>query len=160
MTGTVLINLLAEKGWDMQDPLVADAAGNRVSIFHSLYAMNVRGDDEYLPTRGVLMVEHEPTVKSHDVESIVSGADAGLAAVGRPTMFPIEDGKTMAVLGEPLQPQMPLSPSLSVEAIAEKISKNFSRTVKNVSIYRPPHLAMSAGVLKPTLKNLMRIYRL
>ncbi|KAH9593532.1 Ribonuclease CAF1 [Trypanosoma melophagium] len=70
LTGTLLLNLLAEMGgYD-----VATAPKNvinRMALFRSLYALRLDDlkEDEYLPESGVLELRHEKTVKVHHIES-------------------------------------------------------------------------------------------
>ncbi|KEG05913.1 putative ribonuclease [Trypanosoma grayi] len=74
LTGTLLLNLLAEIGFDG----VSNAPNclvNRISLFRSLYALNLSNTEEegeYLPRSGVLELRHEKHIRSHHLDSCFS----------------------------------------------------------------------------------------
>ncbi|SCU69237.1 Poly(A)-specific ribonuclease PARN-1 [Trypanosoma equiperdum] len=94
LTGTLLLNLLAEIGGG--DVTTAPAGlTNRLALFRSLFAINLNpdGEDEYLPQSGALTLQHEKHIKSHHIDSCFSAFSLQHVA-----LYPIDDMRTLAVL--------------------------------------------------------------
>lgn len=77
MTGTVFLNLLAERKLTIE--AAAPLFGNRLALFRSLYAcdLSTKEKDEYLP-QGALIVDHEATVTAAEIESLLIAATHSL----------------------------------------------------------------------------------
>ncbi|CCW65365.1 unnamed protein product [Phytomonas sp. EM1] len=130
MTGTLLLNLLAEMGYNSVADAPADLV-NKTSVFNSLYAVDLgRADgDEYTPgERGVLDLRHAAHVKWFEVEGCVTAS-----GVNNITLHSVDKERTIVVL-PPLQDCDP-------KTIEETLSTRFSHILREVSMYKPPHLA-------------------
>ncbi|ORC89248.1 putative ribonuclease [Trypanosoma theileri] len=154
LTGTLLLNLLAEMGgYD-----VATAPKNvinRVALFRSLYALRLDDlkEDEYLPENGVLELRHEKNIKVHHIESCFL-----TLSFQNVSLYTIDETRTLAVL--------PSSWSKSPTLVGEnKDAKWLSTFITSrfpqyfeASLYDPARNkpGMGVGPFRTTPKALMR----
>lgn len=133
MTGTVLLNLLAEAGYSLETA-PADLS-NKIALFRSLYAVDVRSEqaDEYTPEMGVLDLEHAPTVKTHHLESCLATQDVTDVA-----FYSVTDQRTLGVLPRP-SGSAAAPVAVSIDTIVRRLSDNCSRLL-TAKAYVPPHL--------------------
>lgn len=149
MTGTLLLNLLAEVGRLGDDgAAVGEEAAlvNKVALFRSLYAVDLQEPerDEYLPEGSasvvVLDVAHDPAVKAAQLEGLllqtaaVSSPPVLYSVVAAPpsSSSSCSSCRTLAVVDL-------LSPSCSAAALAEKLALRFPSLLHSVSPYAAPH---------------------
>ncbi|CCW68291.1 unnamed protein product [Phytomonas sp. Hart1] len=129
MTGTLLLNLLAELGCNDVREAPADLI-NKVSIFRSLYAVDLSkaDSDEYTPgERVILNLRFSLNSKWSDVETC-----AKASGVANPVTYDVEKGHLILVL-PPLE-------KCESDTIADTLSKRFPDIIHEVSVYKPPHL--------------------
>ncbi|KPI88353.1 putative Poly(A)-specific ribonuclease PARN [Leptomonas seymouri] len=141
MTGTVLLNLLAEAGYTLETA-PADLS-NKIALFRSLYAVNVHEGqaDEYTPEMGVLDMQHAPTIKTHHLESCLAAQDVADVA-----LYSVTAERTLGVLPRPSSAAAPVVP---VEAIVQRLTENCSRLL-TAKAYMPPHLSPAPTPPSPT----------
>ncbi|KPA84035.1 putative mitochondrial Poly(A)-specific ribonuclease PARN [Leptomonas pyrrhocoris] len=132
MTGTVLLNLLAEAGYTL-GTAPADLS-NKIALFRSLYAVNVEEGhaDEYMPEMGVLDMQHAPSIKAHHLESCL--ATQGVTDVA---FYSVTDERTLGVLPTPSSAAAPV---VTVETVVQRLAENCS-SLLTAKAYVPPHLS-------------------
>lgn len=137
MTGTVLLNLLAEAGYTLETA-PADLS-NKMALFRSLYAVNLRDGeaDEYMPEAGVLDMQHAATVKVQHLESCLATQDVTDVA-----LYAVTDQRTLGVLPKP---SLLSSPS-SLEATVQRLRENCSHFL-TAKAYVPPHLRAATAAV-------------
>lgn len=144
MTGTLLLNLLAELGTTVATA-PADLS-SKVALFRSLYAVNTRdgSEDEYTPRdQCVLDLRHEPSVRLHHLEACF--CSSGLPDT---TLHSVDESRTLAIVSAVREDAATLASMMS-----SRYPKFFDATA-----YQPPHIltARLGSMLRNTGTQLMR----
>lgn len=169
MTGTLLLNLLAELGTSVAEQQAAatkeraaapPCLANRIALFRSLYALRIgqegqEGQEEFLP-ESVIDLEHVGggEVKPHNIESFFAALDRADAVV-----YAVDEKRSLAVL-----PKLPPANSSTStmkrdsELLITAFNERFSRVLR-ATPFTPPTIRAAPQLLKPTAPTLMRAVR-
>ncbi|KAF8285818.1 putative poly(A)-specific ribonuclease PARN [Trypanosoma cruzi] len=152
LTGTLLLNLLAEMGgYDVAT--APECVVNRVAVFRSLFALNLGApdEDEYLPESGVLELRHEKRVKLHHINSCFTAL-----SLQNIELHPVDETRTLAVLPstwskmEPVEERHP-------GWLSTHMTSRFPQFFE-ASVYQPTHACLGAnGAFHTTSRALMRV---
>ncbi|RNF00766.1 putative ribonuclease [Trypanosoma rangeli] len=152
LTGTLLLNLLAEMGgYDVAT--APECVVNRVAIFRSLFALQLENPsvDEYLPESGVLDLRHEKGVKTYHIESCFTAL-----SLQDVELYSVDGTRTLAVLPftwSKLGPHEQRNPGWLSTHMTSRFPQIFE-----AAVYQPTATSVSTkGAFYTTPRALMRV---
>ncbi|RNF27607.1 putative ribonuclease [Trypanosoma conorhini] len=153
LTGTLLLNLLAEMG-GYEVATAPECVVNRVALFRSLFALRLGTPDvdEYLPESGVLELRHEKGVKMHHLDSCFTAI-----SLCNVELYAVDETRTLAVLPPTWSELEPRGEQRNLGWLSTHMTSRFPQFFE-AAVYQPAAAPLSAkGAFHTTPRALMRL---